>query len=183
MTERHSFDSAAYVQRVRGGPCFICEFVAGNPSYRHHMVYEDHDVVAFLNRFPVLYGYVLVAPREHREQATGDFSLHEYLYLQQIVYHIAEALRATVPTERVYILTLGSQQGNRHVHWHVAPLPPGVPYDEQQFEALRFERGIVSFSDEEMSALAAQIGRALRERIAASGPLPLTVSSGEGIPQ
>jgi hypothetical protein len=41
-----------------------------------------------------------------------------------------------VPTERLYVLSLGSQQGNRHVHWHIAPLPPGLPFDQQQFAAL-----------------------------------------------
>ena len=41
-----------------------------------------------------------------------------------------------VPTERLYLLALGSRQGNAHVHWHVAPLPPGVPYEKQQYAAL-----------------------------------------------
>jgi len=31
---------------------------------------------------------------------------------------------------RVYILSLGSQQGNKHVHWHSAPLPFGVPVEQ-----------------------------------------------------
>jgi hypothetical protein len=44
------------------------------------------------------------------------------------------AVRRTVEAERVYILSLGSQQGNRHVHWHIAPLPYGVPFKEQQLE-------------------------------------------------
>ncbi len=41
-----------------------------------------------------------------------------------------------VSTERLYGLSLGSHGGNAHVHWHVAPLPPGVPYREQQYAAL-----------------------------------------------
>jgi len=106
------------------GRCFICEFLAGNPEFAHVLVYEDEDAVAFLNKYPALYGYVLVAPREHREQVTGDFSTAEYLRLQAVVHRVGEAVRRSVPTERLYILSLGSQQGNRHVHWHVAPLPP-----------------------------------------------------------
>jgi len=95
------------------------------------MVYEDDRTIAFLNKYPTLYGYTLVAPREHREQATGDFTLEEYLALQSVIYRVAEAVWLEVSAERVYILTLGSQQGNRHVHWYVAPLPPVVPYEEQ----------------------------------------------------
>ena len=43
--------------------------------------------------------------------------------------------------ERLYVLCLGSLQGNRHVHWHLVPLPPGVPYEQQQVTALAPERG------------------------------------------
>ncbi|MGH2593425.1 MAG: HIT family protein, partial [Anaerolineae bacterium] len=114
----------------------------------------------------VLYGYTLVAPREHREQVTGDFTIDEYLALQRRVYRVAEALRQEVPTERMYILSLGSQQGNRHVHWHIAPLPPGVPYREQQLEALGIEKGVLKISDDEMSSLAVRI----RQRMERQAP-------------
>ena len=119
-----------------GGRCFICEFLAGNPEFAHDLVYEDEFSVAFLNKYPALYGYVLVAPREHREDVTGDFTPAEYLRLQGVVHRVGEAIRAVVPTERLYVLSLGSREGNAHVHWHVAPLPPGVPFDQQQFAAL-----------------------------------------------
>jgi len=38
-----------------------------------------------------------------------------------VVHDVAEALKATLPTERVYLMSLGSHQGNAHVHWHVVP--------------------------------------------------------------
>jgi ATP adenylyltransferase len=148
----------AYVSRSQHGPCFICELIAGNPEYRHHIIYEDDKAIAFLNKYPVLYGYTLIAPREHREQATSDFTLGEYLELQRLIYQVSEALQRIVPTERMYLLTLGSQQGNSHVHWHLAPLPPGVSYAEQQFEALQAtKKGILRISDEEMASLALRI--------------------------
>ena len=124
------------IRRDLEGRCFICELVAGNPEFAHVLVYEDEDTVAFLNKYPALYGYVLVATREHREQVTGDFSTAEYLRLQAVVHRVGEAVRRSVPTERLYILSLGSQQGNRHVHWHIAPLPPDVPFAQQQLAAL-----------------------------------------------
>jgi hypothetical protein len=86
--------------------------VAGNPAYRHHIVFQDG--------------------------------------------------RAELAPERVHILSLGSQQGNRHVHWHVVPLPPGVPYPEQQLEALRAERGVLRLAEDEMASLALR----LRQRMA-----------------
>lgn len=161
MFDSQPFDAAAYEKRSKEGPCFVCELIAGaNP---HHMIYEDQTAVVFLSKYPSLYGYTLVAPREHREQATGDFTLEEYLALQRVIYHISEALRKVVPTERLYILTLGSQQGNRHVHWHLAPLPPGVPYKQQQTAALDISRGILAIPDEEMASLAQAIRQELEK--------------------
>jgi hypothetical protein len=58
---------------------------------------------------------------------------------------------------RIYLLSLGSQQGNRHIHWHIAPLPPGVPYEEQQLEALRLDKGALPVPDEELASLAWRI--------------------------
>ena len=162
MSQRQPFDIEAYVHRSQDGPCFVCEMVAGNPECRHHIIYEDDVAIVFLNKYPTLDGYTLIAPREHREHVTHDFTLDEYLVLQRLIYRVAEAVRRVVSTERVYILSLGSQQGNRHVHWHIAPLPPGVPYEEQQLEALRFEKGILKLSDEEMASLARQIRREMK---------------------
>jgi diadenosine tetraphosphate (Ap4A) HIT family hydrolase len=145
-----------------GGRCFICEMLAGNPEFHHHVVYEDDAAVAFLNRYPTLYGYVLVAPKRHREQVTGDFSRDEYLALQDVIHRVAEAVRRVIPTERLYILSLGSQDGNRHVHWHVAPLPPGVPFDQQQLAALDSNR-VLDLGDDDMSELAVRIHQAIDE--------------------
>lgn len=161
MTRTKPFDMDAYVARITSGPCFICEIVAGNPDYRHHAVYEDETAVAFLNKYPPLYGYVLVAPREHREQVTGDFSPAEYLALQRVIYRVTEAVRQVVPAERVYLLSLGSQQGNSHVHWHIAPLPPGVPFHDQQLAALSVTDRVLDLSEGEMAEVASQIRAAL----------------------
>jgi ATP adenylyltransferase len=163
MFSSQPFDMDVYEKRSKGS-CFICEMLAGNPDYQHHLMYEDQAAVVFLNKYPTVYGYTLVAPREHREQATGDFTLEDYLALQRLIYQVAEALRQVLPTERVYILTLGSQQGNRHVHWHIIPLPPGVPYERQQTAVLDISRGILSISDEEMASLAQAIRQKLEQR-------------------
>ena len=155
---RRTIDAAAYERRSREGPCFVCEMLAGNPDYPHDLVWADDDAVAFLARYNTLLGHTLVAPRIHREQVTGNFTIEEYLRLQRLVYHVGEALRRELPTERLYVMSLGSQSGNRHVHWHVAPLPPGVPYEHQQFGAFSWDRGILALPDEEMAALARRIG-------------------------
>jgi diadenosine tetraphosphate (Ap4A) HIT family hydrolase len=157
---RRVVDFEALRQRI-GDRCFICELIAGNPEFPHHMVYEDAATVAFLNAYPPLYGYVLVAPREHKEQVTGDFTRTEYLQLQEVVRRVGEAVRHVVPTERLYILSLGSQQGNRHVHWHVAPLPPGIAFGDQQLAAL--DADVLDLGEPEFEELAARLRAALTD--------------------
>jgi diadenosine tetraphosphate (Ap4A) HIT family hydrolase len=160
MHRRKRVDFNAIREELQGR-CFICEMLAGNPEYEHHVVYEDEGVVAFLNRYPALHAYVLVAPKDHREQVTGDFSLDEYLHLQAVVHRLGEAIRRVVPVERLYILSLGSQQANRHVHWHLAPAPPGLPFEQQQLAALD-SNVVLDLTQAEQADLASRLRDACR---------------------
>lgn len=156
MKNRLPFDLDSYIERIQSSPCFICEMVAGRLN-GNHIIQQSNDFIIFLNKYPVLYGYTLVAPSKHKEQVTGDFTIDEYLALQRVIHQTAEAVRKTIHTERVYILSLGSQQGNRHVHWHIAPLPFDVPFKEQQLEVLKVDNGILDVPDDEMERLTRQI--------------------------
>jgi diadenosine tetraphosphate (Ap4A) HIT family hydrolase len=167
--ERVPLDMAAYVRRARSGTCFICACLAGDPAYAHEIVYDDGEHVAFLDRYPTLYGYVLVATRAHVEHAVRDLDLDAYLRMQAVVHRVARAVESVVPSERTYLLSLGSQQGNAHVHWHIAPVPPGTPYEQQQFHALMREHGVIRWSDEQ----AAQLADRMRAAIAESVPPPV----------
>ncbi len=166
MSRRPPPELEEYVRSARER-CFICAIASGEDT-RHHVVHEHEGAIAFLNRFPTLEAHTIVAPREHREQVTGDFSTEEYVALQRVVYAVAEGVRAVLEPERVYILSLGSRAANAHVHvhWHVAPLPPGVPFEEQQLEALSWERGILDLSDQDMVALADRLRPEIAARLA-----------------
>jgi len=155
---RAQLDLATYLREVKEG-CFICRLVEGDPSLPpHQIIWRGQDAIAFLNRLPTVFGSTLVAPISHREQVTGDFTLHEYLALQRIVHAVAEAVRQTLNPERLYILSLGSQQANAHVHWHIVPCPAETPFKEQQLSLLNAEeRGIVELDPEEAEALAAHL--------------------------
>ena len=159
--ERFLPDLDSYHERARNGPCFVCGIVNRDPDFAgHHLVHEDDRTIAFLNRWPTQRGYTFVAPKEHREQATADFTVEEYLGLQRVVHNIAEAVREEVEAERMYVLSLGSNGGNAHVHWHVVPLPPGTPCEEQQFAAIMPETaGALEMPEREKADLAGRIRR------------------------
>jgi len=154
----------SYLERVRSG-CYVCKLLAGDDDFVHHVVYRDDRAVVFLCKYPSVRGHLMVAPVDHREAAIGDFSEDEYLALQRVVFFAGRALERVIETERLYVMTLGSQQGNRHVHWHLVPLPPGVPYEEQQLAVLSEARGWLAMTDEEMAALASAIGAAMHRLI------------------
>ncbi|KAB8193708.1 HIT domain-containing protein [Nonomuraea phyllanthi] len=156
------FDIQEYEARVRSGPCFICAIVAGDPAYAdEQIVYEDDRHLAFLSRYPTLPGYLLVSPKQHVEHVVRDLAEDAYLALMGVVRKVALAVESVVPSERTYLLSLGSQQGNAHLHWHVAPLPPGTPYAKQQYHALMSENGLIPWSRSQAEDLAARLRAAL----------------------
>ena len=157
---RTPVDLGAIVARARNGPCFICQFVAGNPDFAHHRIVEDDEHVAFLSKYPTQRGYALVCPRQHVEDLARDLDGAAYLRLQAMVHRLSRAMQQVFDTERIYVLSLGSKQGNSHLHFHVVPLPPGIPYEQQQYHALMAEHGVLSLDDAEMAVIAQALSEA-----------------------
>jgi diadenosine tetraphosphate (Ap4A) HIT family hydrolase len=158
------FDSSEYEQRTRNdarsGRCFICSIVAGTRD-DHFVIYRDELCIAFLAKAPTLLGYSLLAPLQHRTSVVADFTEDEYVDLQRRAHRLGRAVSQAVPTERLYLLVLGSHQGNAHVHWHVAPLPPGVPYDQQQNAAITHQNGYLDIPAADQTNLASRIASLL----------------------
>jgi diadenosine tetraphosphate (Ap4A) HIT family hydrolase len=77
--------------------------------------------------------------------------------LLAVVHQVARAVEQVVPSERTYLLSLGSQQANAHVHWHIAPLPPGTPFKRQQFHALTMDNGVIPWSAAQAAELASRL--------------------------
>ncbi|WP_245985845.1 HIT family protein [Maritalea myrionectae] len=150
-------DLDAYVKRSRSGACFICGMIAGDPRFKHHIIYEDDDNIIFLSKYPTLPGYTIVAPKTHIVDLAEELGPTKYLDMQAKIHTVARALKDLFDAERIYILSLGSHQGNSHLHWHVVPLPHGVPYEKQQYYALMAENGILDISDDDMRAIANEI--------------------------
>jgi ATP adenylyltransferase len=147
----------------RTEPRFVCKMVAGGIRLPENVVHEDDRMLAFLDGYPRAYGYTLVAPKEHREQVSGDFTMEEYVGLQRLVYRVTEAVREEVGAERMYIFTFGSNEGNSHVHWHGVPLPPGVHYGDQQGAWTSWSKGVLDIPKEEMTSLATPIRRTFED--------------------
>ncbi|WP_438828565.1 HIT family protein [Streptomyces hesseae] len=158
---REPIDLGAYAERARTGPCFICACLSGRPGYEHHLVADDGEHVAFLDRWPTVPGKVLVAPKRHLEHVVRGLDEPAYVRLMLFVRRVALAMEEVCRPERTYLYSLGSQQGNAHVHWHIAGLPSDTPYERQQFHALMAEHGVIKAPPEHMDALAERLRQAL----------------------
>ncbi|ASW09124.1 HIT family protein [Rhizobium sp. 11515TR] len=168
MNDRQPFDLKAYVHDSETKPCFICGLVRNDPSCFHHRVFDDRETIIFLSKYPTLPGYCLVCPKEHREDLAQDLSTEEYLRLQEKVHLLSRALKKTFDAERIYVLSLGSRQANSHLHFHVVPLPAGVPLQEQQYHALMAEHGVLRIADDQMEQMALRIAEAYHSELTAS---------------
>jgi len=126
-----------YIKERKQSPCFICEIIEGKPRRdHHHILFEDDQVIVFLSSLPTHYGQTLVCPKRHIEHVIGDLNEKEYLHLQKIVYKVGLALQRALHPERIYVASFGSKQMNEHVHFHLLPLPEGVPIRKQQMASM-----------------------------------------------
>lgn len=143
----------------------MCAIIGGDPAYdRAQVVFEDDAHIAFLDGYPTRYGKVLVAPKTHIEHVVADLPLQAFLELLAIVHQVARAVEQVMPSERTYLLSLGSQQANAHMHWHIAPLAPGTPFERQQFQALTLDNGTIPWSAAQAAELANRLRAALQHQ-------------------
>jgi histidine triad (HIT) family protein len=126
-----------YIQERANASCFICDIVAGKAiRAEHYIIFEDDQCIIFLSNKPTQYAHVLVCPKKHVEQIASDLSNEEYLESQKIVHQVVKAVSRAVEHDRIYVASFGSQQMNKHVHFHVVPIPSGTPIREQQMAAM-----------------------------------------------
>ena len=104
--------------------CIFCKIVKGEiPSAK---VYEDKNILAFLDITPVNFGHTLVIPKEHYKNIhdTPDDVLAK---LFPVVKKIADAVKKGMAVEGINIgMNNGEAAGQvvSHFHIHVMPRSP-----------------------------------------------------------
>ncbi len=102
--------------------CVFCGIVRGKvPCVK---VYEDDDLIAFMDYKPITKGHILVAPKRHVEFLTemDDKAAGEMLVLAKKVGRALRASKLGVHAVN-YIMSDGAEAGQRifHAHMHVIP--------------------------------------------------------------
>jgi len=101
--------------------CIFCEIVKGNiPCAK---VYEDNDVLAFMDIGPVVKGHILVIPKAHHNPITETPAA----VLQKLIAVVQQVARAQVTGLAADGVNVSQANGETagqivpHIHFHVIP--------------------------------------------------------------
>lgn len=99
--------------------CAFCRIITGQAPA--HVIYEDHEAIAFLDLFPFTRGHLLVVPKRHVPRLT-DLPESEYTgYLGALAKVCRKVERLT--SDYNIALNQGAKAGQVvfHLHFHVIP--------------------------------------------------------------
>jgi histidine triad (HIT) family protein len=120
------------------------KIVAGDiPS---HKVAETLEYLAFLDVNPLTEGHVLVIPKKEVDYIF-DLDSETYVGLMMFAQIVAAALKKAIPCKRIGVSVIGLEVP--HTHIHLIPI--------NSMDDMNFSRPKLSFSDEELTAIAEKI--------------------------
>jgi histidine triad (HIT) family protein len=121
------------MNRVAG--CVFCDIVAG--AVEAYVVYDDGQVMAFLDRAPLMPGHVLVVPKVH-VKTLGDLSSEQvgpyFLAVQQLATAVEKAMQAD---GSFVAANIKISQSVPHLHVHVVPRRKGDGLFGKTFQWIR----------------------------------------------
>ena len=96
--------------------CIFCKIATR--EIKANIIYEDKDVMAFLDINPYARGHVLVVPKKH-SRWIWDLDKNDYSILMEKVHYLANVLRKAFDTEWIEEVIAGI--GVEHTHVHLLP--------------------------------------------------------------
>lgn len=122
--------------------CIFCKIIKGEiPSYK---VYEDENVLAFLDIAPVNYGHTLIIPKKHYSNLE-EISEEELCKVISVVKKVGKAMKDKLGVAGYNVGVNNDPVAGQivpHVHFHVMPrnekdglkLWPGGKYKDGEAE-------------------------------------------------
>lgn len=133
--------------------CIFCKIAKGEiPSSK---VYEDKDIIAFLDIAPANKGHCLVVPKEHYETLT-DIPAELLKKLTIVVQKAAKALSLALGTDGYNMFMNNGRAAGQlvpHAHFHIVP--------RFATDGIRFEWPHKKYDDKEMQAYQEKIKKFL----------------------
>jgi histidine triad (HIT) family protein len=138
--------------------CAFCRIIGGGETVS--VIYEDEEVLAFLDIQPLFPGHLLVVPKEHHRDL---FQLPEGLAGRtfETARRILPGLRRATGCRAVNLFSPNGADGGQdvfHFHLHLIPVPQG-----ESFPLQLPDPGAAVPSRSALDVMAARIGRCLQE--------------------
>ena len=101
--------------------CIFCDILDGTRN--GHLVYEDKDHIAILDKYPIDDGHTLVIPRKHHEKIT-DMDPNDVGKIFSLIPKIAKAVLAGAGADAFSLAQNNGKAAKQiipHVHIHIIP--------------------------------------------------------------
>ena len=101
--------------------CIFCDILDGTRN--GHLVYEDKDHIAFLDKYPIDDGHTLVIPKKHYEKIT-DMDSNDVGKIFSLIPKIAKAVLAGAGADAFSLAQNNGKAAKQiipHVHIHIIP--------------------------------------------------------------
>ena len=101
--------------------CIFCEILEG--KRKGHIIYEDDEHVAFLDKYPIDDGHTLVIPRQHHERIT-DMEPNNVGKIFSLIPKIAKAVLIGTNADAFSLAQNNGKAAKQiipHVHIHIIP--------------------------------------------------------------
>lgn len=134
--------------------CIFCKIISGEiPSTK---VYEDENVLAFLDIHPIRPGHTLVVPKKHAE---SFYELEEGAFVDamRVARLLSKNIMRAVKPKRVGLAIIGWDVP--HTHIHVVPMNDYFDITSK----VRMEEKLGNPSPDELEAIAQKIKEAISE--------------------
>jgi histidine triad (HIT) family protein len=133
--------------------CIFCKIVKKEiPS---HSIYEDNNVIAFLDIAPINRGHTLVVPKHHYKTLT-DLPIETLKQTMDAVHKIVEKIKQSELKMNAYniLQSNGKDAGQviNHVHFHI------IPRYENDNLKLDINPDRAQYSQEQLADIAKAIG-------------------------
>ena len=101
--------------------CVFCDIIHGTaPS---HVIYEDKDFIAILDKYPISIGHTLLLPKKHSERVR-DLSQKEFCAMYARVQALNTLITSRLGATASHISINDGAAANQlipHVHVHIIP--------------------------------------------------------------
>ncbi len=128
----HAFARKEYLEETRQSPwmtthlaCVFCDIIARKASA--HIVYEDDDLIAFLDNHPISDGHTLVVPKRHYERL-HEMPPSEVMELFGKVRELNDIIATKMSAQGAHISINDGRAAHQivpHIHVHIIPRKTG----------------------------------------------------------